>query len=313
MTHGGSTEIFRGKREKRVSERRKSKAETFEVDLPQDLEHPNQILTHLFQSSTIGMCLLDRDLVFRAANESLGIMSGVPASEHKGKSMLEVVGPEGTRKTAPAVEKVLNTKRPLTSLQIQAKPAGRQHPSHWIADFFPVPDAEGEVKYVGALMVESPKRSDMEEALSKVTGKLMHVKAALTANFPVVGTNRAVVSEKRSLLTEAVELVEQCLRETRALQQALELTVLRPSSEDKPPREAEQEVGGEGRTEALTGREREVVRLLAEGQSNKEIGQQLEISVRTAETYRARIMMKLGMHSLAQLVLYAVKTGLVKV
>jgi DNA-binding NarL/FixJ family response regulator len=58
-------------------------------------------------------------------------------------------------------------------------------------------------------------------------------------------------------------------------------------------------------------REREVVRLLAEGKSNKEIAPILKITPRTVETYRSRIMGKLNIHCLAQLIRYAVQNGLV--
>ena len=66
--------------------------------------------------------------------------------------------------------------------------------------------------------------------------------------------------------------------------------------------------GGE-RWEAvsLTAREREVIQLLAEGKSNKEVGDILGISVRTAETHRTNIMRKLGSHSLSDLVRYAIR------
>ncbi len=58
---------------------------------------------------------------------------------------------------------------------------------------------------------------------------------------------------------------------------------------------------------ALTPREREVLQLLAEGKSNKEVASSLLISVMTVETHRAHIMRKLGAHSVAELVHYAVR------
>ncbi len=58
---------------------------------------------------------------------------------------------------------------------------------------------------------------------------------------------------------------------------------------------------------ALTPREHEVLQLLAEGKSNKEVATALDISVMTAETHRANIMHKLGLHSIAELVHYAVR------
>ena len=62
---------------------------------------------------------------------------------------------------------------------------------------------------------------------------------------------------------------------------------------------------------ARTAREAETVRLLAEGKVNKEIAAILGITVRTVETHRARIMLKLGMHSLAELIHYAIRNNIV--
>jgi len=63
----------------------------------------------------------------------------------------------------------------------------------------------------------------------------------------------------------------------------------------------------------LTQREREVVQLLAEGKSTKEVAAVLGMSVKTAETHRSNIMRKLDLHSVSQLVLYAVRNNIVQV
>jgi DNA-binding NarL/FixJ family response regulator len=61
---------------------------------------------------------------------------------------------------------------------------------------------------------------------------------------------------------------------------------------------------------ALTTREREILQLLAEGKSNKEIGTALDISTRTVETHRRNLMSKLNLHSIADVVRYALKCQL---
>lgn len=72
-------------------------------------------------------------------------------------------------------------------------------------------------------------------------------------------------------------------------------------------------IGATGRDISTTPREMEIIRLLAEGKSNKEIGSLLGITVRTVETYRAKkIMVKLGVHSIAELIHYALDSGLVR-
>jgi DNA-binding NarL/FixJ family response regulator len=63
----------------------------------------------------------------------------------------------------------------------------------------------------------------------------------------------------------------------------------------------------------LTAREREIVQLLAEGKSTKEVASVLGLSVKTAETHRSNIMRKLELHSVSDLVLYAVRNNIVHV
>jgi DNA-binding NarL/FixJ family response regulator len=65
----------------------------------------------------------------------------------------------------------------------------------------------------------------------------------------------------------------------------------------------------DGKSE-LTGRQREVLRLIARGSSAKDIANQLNISVRTAEFHRAAIMQRLGLHSTAQMTRYAIANNL---
>jgi DNA-binding NarL/FixJ family response regulator len=63
----------------------------------------------------------------------------------------------------------------------------------------------------------------------------------------------------------------------------------------------------------LTPREREVIQLLAEGKSSKEVACVLNLSTKTAETHRSNIMRKLGFHSIRDLILYAVKNNIIQV
>lgn len=73
----------------------------------------------------------------------------------------------------------------------------------------------------------------------------------------------------------------------------------------RPANETEREI--------LTPREREIVQLLAEGKSTKEVAVALGLSVKTAETHRSNIMRKLNLHSISELVLYAVRNNIVQV
>ena len=69
---------------------------------------------------------------------------------------------------------------------------------------------------------------------------------------------------------------------------------------------------GPSEPESLTSREAEVLRLIVQGYTNRQIGGSLNISVRTVETHRSNIMDKLNLHSRVDLVRYASQHGIVK-
>jgi two-component system response regulator NreC len=71
------------------------------------------------------------------------------------------------------------------------------------------------------------------------------------------------------------------------------------------------DVGAEDSYELLTTREREVLQLVAEGKSNKDVANLLNLSLYTVETHRTHILQKLNLHSVPELILYAVRKGII--
>jgi two-component system, NarL family, response regulator NreC len=69
--------------------------------------------------------------------------------------------------------------------------------------------------------------------------------------------------------------------------------------------------GVEDTYELLTNREREILQLLAEGRTNKEVANMLNLSLYTVETHRTHILQKLNLHSVPELILYAVRKGII--
>jgi DNA-binding NarL/FixJ family response regulator len=69
---------------------------------------------------------------------------------------------------------------------------------------------------------------------------------------------------------------------------------------------------GEEWRRILSQREHEVLKLLADCKSNKDVASELNISVRTAETYQARVMMKLELRSIGHLIRFAVRNNIIK-
>jgi DNA-binding NarL/FixJ family response regulator len=108
---------------------------------------------------------------------------------------------------------------------------------------------------------------------------------------------------KSDAARELVTAVEAIQRNTTYFSSQTSQAVLRPDLRGHR-RSAEKET--------LTKREKQVVQLLAEGKSTKEVASLLDLSVKTAETHRSNIMSKLGLHSVSELVLYAVRNNIVK-
>jgi len=82
---------------------------------------------------------------------------------------------------------------------------------------------------------------------------------------------------------------------------------------DRRGQSGEIEDGYNDNSDLLTSREREVIQLLAEGRTSKEVAVMLNLSVKTAETHRTNLMRKLGLHSVADLTRYAVRNRIVQV
>jgi DNA-binding NarL/FixJ family response regulator len=72
-----------------------------------------------------------------------------------------------------------------------------------------------------------------------------------------------------------------------------------------------QQRGIEDTYELLTSREREILQLLGEGKASKDIAARLDLSLHTVETHRSNMLEKLNLHSTAELILYAVRKGMV--
>jgi DNA-binding NarL/FixJ family response regulator len=70
--------------------------------------------------------------------------------------------------------------------------------------------------------------------------------------------------------------------------------------------------GGEDDLGVLTRRQRQILQLIAEGQGTRQIAKRLHVSVKTVETHRAQLMERLGIHDVAGLVRFAIRTGLIE-
>ena len=138
-------------------------------------------------------------------------------------------------------------------------------------------------------------------------------------NFPEIGVivltvHEAIEYAKRALREGAKGFLPKSAAITE-LEQAIQ-TVIRGEIYISPKLATTLIAENKGRTEkelldSLSPRQREVLRLIAEGHTTKQIAQMLEISVKTVETHRAQLMERLDIHDVAGLVRFAIRVGLV--
>jgi len=194
-----------------------------------------QTLLAVFQTSSFGLAILNRRLRYVGVNPALATMDGVPAAQHPGREMADVVGKLAVR-VAPLIERVFETGQPIKGVKVSAKLPARTNKIQWIGDYLPLAYYEGKVSNVVVLAVEVSQFAQNRRRPSRPT-----------------------ISVKLS------------------------------------PREAQ------------------IVRLLAEGKSNKQVSSVLDISVKTVESHRSRVLLKLHLDSLVGLVHYAIRNRLVKI
>jgi DNA-binding CsgD family transcriptional regulator len=252
-------------------------------------------------------------------------MNGIPAVVHIGKTVREIIG-----SVASTVElmmrSVLFTGQSILNVEIRGNLPTRIAEGYWIEHYFPVRNANGEGQ-VGVVVVEITGLRRLENCILALLGSAPRTKEQLT----YLGKPYELEKESVELWRGSIESMENSVREGLQNSYKLKPPAQTPNTGDvvthqrvnlpyapsaTPNKSYKHNHGsiptGSTGAKPLSPREVQIVQLLAEGNGNKEISTSLNISVKTAESYRAKIMLKLQIHSLSGLVLYAVRCGLVK-
>jgi PAS domain S-box-containing protein len=270
-------------------------------------------LPTLFASSVVGVAVLDSGMRFRAINGALAAMNGMPANRHIGKKLRFVLG-AAARQVENATDQVVQTGESV-SLELTAQLPLRTGMGHWLESFLPIPDVNGRVTRVAAVILEISERRNSERSLRKIISNLSCVTTALQAELAFHRTELNTSNGRTGTLKPAVGLVKQCIAEAQTLLEPTQLQpfidapqIQHPSAEKLLPLAQ----NGASCTYKLSPRENAILQLLANGKSNKEAAATLGISVRTEEVYRARLMKKLDLHCLAELVRFAVRHKIIE-
>jgi DNA-binding CsgD family transcriptional regulator/PAS domain-containing protein len=290
-------------------------------------------VSSLLRNSTVGVALFDRNLHCRAFNGALRRMIGVSQKRPIGKQLHQIF-PDEAPKLEIAFRQVWATGNSVSNLELTAPLPAEAGPRRWVINFYPITDESGQVRLVAITLCEVTKGRYVELKLSRLRDKfqsnILRQPNLLEEEFARMSVQTfELVNRSVALLKSSLSLrfyTSETRLEAALVRHALHMTgnrVSEPAFSGIPPQsdsgtdpESSPGTPNDNDTDPYPGRpsprERQVLCFLADGKSNKEIGFILDISTRTVECYRARIMDKLDLHSTAELVRYAIRHHIVE-
>lgn len=196
------------------------------------------------RTSNVGFCILDSDLRYHIVNDALARMNGISPAAHIGKTIREVLG-DFAEMIEPYLRRVLATGGSVSNLELASHLPSRSEPGHWLIQYVPLRDPNGEVKHVGAVVLEVTEQKKLEESLRDVSETLrrekernkalIEISRLLETNWDVPALFRKISARLRRVLLQ--EYAALAIREgsgERLISKALDF-----------PMGRSQEVGGE--------------------------------------------------------------------
>jgi DNA-binding CsgD family transcriptional regulator len=285
-----------------------------------DVEGEVQDFKSEFDESKIGAALFDPTCKIRAINKTLAEMNRRSVEAHTGKTLGEIVNKKCCEASS-IIPKVFESGLPA-HVEINAKLATRLDEGTWSVSFLPVKDVAGRVRLVRALVVETLHQKWLAELLRTLLTNLLQVRDKVSWAYLSSQTRKEPVDPAH--LVRVAELSEHCVQALQrfALQASEQFPLVLAEEESNQPllpfanrhinttSEGSHPPTDELSESKLTPRQLEVVRLLAASKTNKEVASILSIKETTVQTYRTRIMFKLRVHSITEVVRFAVRTKL---
>ena len=138
---------------------------------PEALTEPEKLLAAYFSSSTVGLCILDSETRYLAVNKTLAAMNGIPAADHIGKTMVEILG-DAAGAIEPHFRRAFSSGEPVTNIEISANLPTRTATGHWLEHFFPIKNASGTVQRIAIIVIEITKQKELEQSLQHTSARL---------------------------------------------------------------------------------------------------------------------------------------------
>jgi DNA-binding CsgD family transcriptional regulator len=296
----------------------------------ESFNHTLMSLASRLGNSTVGVALFDKSLRCEALNAAFARITGSPLKYNSGKTVRQLFGADAS-KLDPVFERVWTTGTSLLNFDWTVQLPAAAKATRWHVNFHPIKNALGHIRHIAATFSEVTKRSRVELRLGRLADKFRadildepypfgEEFAELSARtLDVVKRSVDLLKNSTSLrcyLSESrmetgLEGMHLFLEGTRTIEVMAYAELAAVESAPEVPVPPEDPPESEPAAGSPSPRERQILHLLADGKSNKEIALLLDISARTVECYRARIMIKLNLHTTAALVRYAIRHNII--
>lgn len=169
---------------------RQAREQEERMRLQGEVEIREQRLNAFFSAATAGLVLLDRDLRYVRINETLAQINGVPAREHLGRTVREVL-PRFAPQVEPLLRRVLDSGQAVLNVETAGEtPLQPGVQRHWMESFFPIPGKDGKPVAVGAVVVETTERWRAESALRESEEKFRQIAESIREVFWILEPGR---------------------------------------------------------------------------------------------------------------------------
>jgi PAS domain S-box-containing protein len=266
------------------------------------LPDASELLEAILSASPVGLAICDEQLRYRAVNQALAQMNGLPVEAHLGRTIREMLGAVAT-KIEPPLRRAFATGDPV-ALELAAQLPARSDVGYWTTNFVPIRGEQGRVNHVCAIVVEVTHAKELELSLLGIIRQLVHLKVNMVDLVAALDSNG---KESYAWMTGIIDF---CFKEMITIS----LLLSEQSSQRNPlalTGNSGIDLKNQSSPDVLSPRELEILRLLPDGKSNKEVANLLGITARTVETRRKNMMLKLGLHSISELVSYAFRNKIV--
>lgn len=281
-------------------------------DNSQNRQFISNVLAEIFNATSVGLVVFDPQTRVVTANPAFAHMiANSSVSDCRGKTIRELLG--GASDLEFAIKTVCDTGVAQPGIDVATKRPHSGLVNHWLFNLDPIKFKVGEPVQVAAIAVETNHQKTIEEYFLTLMADIGWIRGQISKG-PSALQNRSEILRQ----DETPSLLNAVSEEVRRMSAMLQAEAISSPNAPEPARSHLDSTKhrvlrghNDAELESLSPRELQILTLAGSGKSNKEIAFLIHISVKTVETHRNRINIKLDLHSTSDVVLCAVRNHLV--